>query len=293
MICPHCGADNPDNSQYCSLCLGTLYQGETYENNRTGETIGVDDMIPSWEATPAPANVPQVDPMPGAEMQAPASDVYAAREYAPYQRTQSSVPKPKKKEILIFSLVFALIAVVALAGFLVLPGIIGKRTFSSSTSGLSFKYPRGWEEIQMPTDQLSQMSGIDFGQGPLQTEVILADSTDMDVSNVLAASTTKLSEVGGDWSTVKNQVETGFDQEGSTGSLEGVTFTPTRLEDVHIDGKQGIRFAYDYSVANMLFKVDGVVLLNGDTLNYIALAGLNDTDSGDTFQQIVDSVKFE
>ncbi|MBN2168144.1 MAG: zinc ribbon domain-containing protein [Actinobacteria bacterium] len=293
MICPHCGADNPDNSQYCSLCLGFLAQETPTESSDTYDTIGVDDMIPSWEATPAPEIAPDAASSAPLDKLAPASDVYASRQYAPYQRTPSSVPKPKTKEIIIFASVFALIAVLALAGFLVVPSVFGKKTFTSPASGLSFKYPGGWEDLQMSADQISQLSGIDVGDIPLKIDTVLADSTSTDVKSVLTVSTATTSAGGADWPTIKNQVEQNLGGVTAMQAAQGISYTPKSLEEIHVDGKQGLRFAYDAAAGNMQCKADGAIILDGETINYVVLVGLNGTDSEETFQKILDSMKFK
>lgn len=158
MICPGCGAENPDSASYCGLCSKVF----TPAQEPPTDYYSPDPYAPEFSA----------------------SDYYQTLDRYGSDRGGRSVSLAGLKSFLVMLLV---LAVLAMGGYLAYRYFFSTTTHSSTHSGLSVSYPRGWKKVEVADYEAMGVLSVDSADASDINELIVADKVPGETKYVLVA----------------------------------------------------------------------------------------------------------
>ncbi len=296
MICPRCGADNPETAAYCGLCMAGL-QGQGISRS-----AGTEPPIREDTESRAPENVvppgPQLPPgalqvtphgppvnASGGVVPAP-SDAFGYTQIPPAGPVPAAVGPSRKKSRLVWVIGIVAVAVTAAVGWFGMDYILSRpKTFTSGNGSYSFTYPGKWKKADSSAFALAGLS-----TSGVNTEVALADSSAEDPNHVFFSGTTV---APGDWATIKARLLETYSK-GISGSMPpGVSVSSPTFKDVEIGGKPGLSIRFTLTYQKMTYDCDMTVVQNGISVQIILMMAKKPGASLDEFQEILKSIKYK
>lgn len=264
MKCPECGAENPDDSTFCNLCHRRI----NYLEHRSD---------PFYPSVYGPGD---------------------ARTYSTGWRSAISGRARFKQFLVTVLILLAITAVVIGAAYLAQRFTAGEATYSDNTSNISFEYPRRWFELS--SEEALELLGFDYSVNSEVSFKVFTDRKDKNPETVLFLGTK-----GGyvspddDLRLVLKNFRFEFLQQLINGSIYGIypghVLANLTYSDVTVYGTYpGILVKGNLWEGETIARTCEILITtNGRMVFFLALISHTDSGSDTTFQEIIDSIKFE
>lgn len=293
MRCPRCGAENPENSTFCSLC-----------HQKFGATLDRSDSPPApAETTPAPAGAlgpgppsgpPRlpptalVPPPPGAyAVVSPSEPGFGGAFHQPRPPGQLK-PVQTINPFLMWSVRIVVIVVCFALGWFAMDLYLNRtRTFSNANSKISFTYPGKWKKV----DTSGMTVGTFGSDSPFTWEVIFADGSSEQSSNhmLYVASANSVQN----WDQFKANIVNNAAATFTKALPQGGTVTTHVFADVTVAGRPGLSVRFSAGYQGITYECDYTFVQNGSTMYMLFYQGRQGKSSNKTFQDLLKTVKLE
>lgn len=295
MNCPACGAENPDDAKYCSLCMTNFadYRHKVEEEARREEQNAYSD---TGEALDIDFSRPQTST--SASLESALNNIPPSSESDEKKRRWSFESGPLK--VIIACGVIILLTVAGLFIF-IFARTSGKATFNARGTSLQFEYPSLWQQQKIGSSddssrifetpqgemQIQKVAELKGMEGNTTKQVLRVFVIAQDVSlgdlNYLASSLLSANLLA-----TNNAIE-------NNGDTQNPQLSPENLDliEVRVNGDEGISGSLEMGFLSNPTK-NYFLSFNHDGVYYIfSMAGENSETTDRTWNEIVDSIRFE
>lgn len=311
MNCPQCGAENPPESTFCTLCFARFGAvgpppGATQQpvNPPAGAQPGARQQPPPPDRFGAP---PMQGPLPGAippgayapprPQMPPGVGPYPPMASGAFDRPGGYgyyVPpapiQPVKRidHTLMWVLRVVVIVVFFAAGWFLTGWLLNRpKTFTSAGTGISFTYPGKWKKV----DQSAFAMGMGItGGASVKTELTLADGISDETCNNFLAVASVMSPL--DWETAKANWRTAYGGDMSKIVPAGMSITTPTFTDLTVAGKPAFSVKFTMAYQTVKYDCDITIMQEGATYHLLAFLSKPRKGTNTTFQDLLKTVKF-
>ncbi|MBU1670939.1 MAG: zinc ribbon domain-containing protein [Actinobacteria bacterium] len=273
MNCPRCGAENPRNAAFCSLCSqsfagapGVVAPPENTAGMAAGPPAAGGMPSSQWTVGPPPSQWGGGPPPPA----------------APARKSGvGGVPA---------SVQAVVVLVVTALGFLGGYWLVGRvlnspETYDSAKTALTFKYPGGMKKTSMSIP-ISYEALVSGSQAQVNDETALEDSKSVLWAGSISGLTPE------QWVQGMSNLRASAAEMGSAVAAQGATVTvPASVKDVTIGGKSGLQLSLTMSKMGESVELYLAAFYDGTTAYIIAYGGLPGGGTKAGWKKISESVE--
>jgi hypothetical protein len=275
MNCPKCGADNPEEAAYCSLCHADF---------------GPQPVI--QQPYGAPPGPPPAQPLPPGAFQQPGGGMAPPGPFPPPGAGTLQPPQPIKtvNPTLTWAIRVVVVVLYFALGWYGMAWVLTRpRTFNSTTSGITFTYPGKWKKVVGSGFGITAAASTG---GQMTAEIELADGNSETSANYyLAVGSIKGMTV--DFETFKSRLRQADTASLAAAMPAGATVTGLTFSDTTVGSAPAFSVKYTASFSGNTFDCDLTFAQRGSTLYLLGFRAKKPKGTSDTFQELLKTVKFK